>query len=206
VIITSGLLRALQERGIRDIVDLEYTDRKSIVEDFLLGRTFVKGKAPILIPQVQYLTNDSWEIISGMDSGLGWPLLLQGKFENATLYVLVIPENFADLYNLPNDVLNKIRDIFCKQLDFSIEGSPMVSLFVYDNNTFVLQSFNDESTEVNVVFKSQNSNLTNLENAEVIKPEIRGPEMWWGKSFGREKYVYPVKLPPHSFRAFSVNK
>jgi hypothetical protein len=204
VLITSGLLRALQDRGIRNIVDLEYTDRKSIIEDFLLGRSFIKGKRPMLIPQIQYLTNDSWEIISGMDSGLGWPVLLQGKYDNATLYVFTIPENFADLYNLPVEVLDKIREIFCKKLDISIEGPSMVSLFLYDNNTFVLHSYNDEVIEMKVVLNQNNKILSDLLNSENISPVIREPEMRWGKIVGKEKYVYTIKLPPHSFRAFSL--
>jgi hypothetical protein len=206
IIITSGLLRALQDSGIRNIVDLEYTSRKSMIEDFLLGRSFIKGKTPMLIPQIQYLTNDSWEIISGMDSGLGWPILLQGKFANGTLYVLTIPENFADLYNLPVEVLNKIREIFCNQLDISIEGPSSVSLFLYDNNTFVLHSFNDESVEMNVVLKSKDRQLSDLLNGEKLPSTTRVPEMRWGKPAGNEKYVYSVKLPPHSFRVFAIGK
>jgi hypothetical protein len=206
VLITSGLLRALQDRGIRNIVDLEYTDRKSIIEDFLLGRSFVRGKTPMLIPQIQYLTNDSWEIISGMDSGLGWPVLLQGKYDNATLYVLTIPENFADLYNLPVEVLDKIREIFCKKLDISIEGPSMVSLFLYDNNTFIVHSFNDETVEIKAVLKSKDKKLSDILNGEIFSPITREPEMRWGKIVGKEKYVYTVKLPPHSFRAFSIGE
>jgi hypothetical protein len=202
--ITSGLLHALQERGIRNIVDLEYTDRKSVVEDFLLGRYYVKGKTPMLIPQIQYLTNDSWEIISGMDSGLGWPLLLQGKFDKGTLYVLTIPENFADLYNLPVEVLDKIREVFCKQLNISFEGPSMVSLFLYDNNTFVLHSFNDEPIDLKVVLVRKDKILSDLLNGEKLNPETRFPEMRWGKAIGKEKYIYTIKLPPHSFRAFSI--
>jgi len=45
--ITSGLLRALQNRSIRKIVNLEYTDRKSMVSDFLLGREFIEGDTPM---------------------------------------------------------------------------------------------------------------------------------------------------------------
>jgi hypothetical protein len=37
VVITSGLLRALQGKGIEDIAELRYTDRKATVKDFLVG-------------------------------------------------------------------------------------------------------------------------------------------------------------------------
>lgn len=205
VIITSGLLNALQNRGIRNIVDLEYTSRKSMIEDFLLGRSMIKGKSPMLIPQIQYFTNDSWEIISGMDSGLGWPLLHQGKFGNATLYLLVIPENFADLYNLPAEVLNKIREIACKQFGISIEGGSMISLFLYDNNTLVVHSFNDEPYNINVVLEQSGKTLTDLLSEQKIKPKLREAEMGWNRKTGTDKYVYSITVPPHSFISFSID-
>ena len=39
VVITSGLLHALQGQGIEDIVELEYTDRKLLARDFLMDGT-----------------------------------------------------------------------------------------------------------------------------------------------------------------------
>lgn len=205
VIITSGLLNALQNRGIRNIVDMEYTSRKSMIEDFLLGRSMIKGKSPMLIPQIQYFTNDSWEIISGMDSGLGWPLLHQGKFANATLYLLVIPENFADLYNLPAEVLNKIREIACKQFGISIEGESMASLFLYDNNTFVVHSFKDEPCEFNIVLDEVGKTLTDLLTDQKHMPKLREAAMGWNRKTGTDKYVYSITVPPHSFRSFSID-
>lgn len=87
-----------------------------------------------------------------MDSGLSWPLFMQGKFENATLYVLNVPDNFADLYNLPVEVLNKIREVANKNIGFTLESPCRVSLLLYDNNTFVIYSFNDKTAEMNAVF------------------------------------------------------
>ncbi len=37
VIITSGLLRQLQDKGLKDIAELRYTDRKALVQDFTAG-------------------------------------------------------------------------------------------------------------------------------------------------------------------------
>jgi len=204
VIITSGLLRALQDKGIRNIVDLEYSNRKSMVEDFLLGRGLIKGSTPMLIPQIMYQTNDSWEIISGMDGGLGWPLLHQGKYANATLYVLVVPENFADLYNLPVEVLNKIREIACKKMGITLEGPAMVSLFLYDNNSIVVHSFNDSPVELRIVLEEKGKVLSDMLTGEKLQSITREPFMAWGKKIGSEKFVYTIQLAPHSFKVIGV--
>nr|MDA3928210.1 hypothetical protein [Prolixibacteraceae bacterium] len=206
VLITSGLLNALQERGIRSIVDLEYTTRKALVKDFMVNRRIVEGTEPMLIPQIQYFTNDSWEIISGMDNELGWPILHQGKFANATLYVLVVPENFTDLYNLPTEVLNNIRSIANKGNNMQLEGASKVSLFTYDNDTFVLESFNNESVEMKVIFTNKIKSLRNIETKEKIEVEIRPELKYWERVINPEKYVYSIKLAPHSFDAFTVEQ
>jgi hypothetical protein len=206
VIITSGLLRALQEKGIRNIVDLVYTDRKSMVEDFLLGRGLIKGTTPMIIPQIQYFTNDSWEIISGMDGGLGWPMMHQGKYANGTLYLLVVPENFADLYNLPVEVLNKIREIACKNLGIALEGPAMVSLFLYDNNSFVVHSFSDSPVDVKILLDEKGKALTDMLTTEKHIATTREPFMGWGKKIGKAKYVYTLQIPPHSFKALKIEQ
>jgi hypothetical protein len=207
VMITSGLLRALQDRGIRKIVNLEYTDRKSMVSDFLLGRQFIEGDTPMLIPQVQYFTNDSWEMISGMDDGLGWPLLHRGSYGNATLYLLVIPENFADLYNLPEPILNKIRETICREaLGVSLNSPANVSMFLYDNNTVVLHSFNDKEVDVEMVLKEKPHMLVDVDSGKSLKENIKPAEMHWGKVKIAEQYGYPTTLAPHSFKVFRVEE
>src|SRR5450759_4549604 len=70
MMITSGLLRVLKGKGIEDIVELEYTDRKVLVKEFAGGgQPNSLAKTEILIPQIQYLTNDSWEDITSLASG-----------------------------------------------------------------------------------------------------------------------------------------
>ena len=206
VIITSGLLKALQDRGIRKIVDLEYTDRKAIITDYLLRRDIVKGETPITIPQIEYFTNDSWEMISGMDDGLGWPLLHQGKYADATLYVLTIPENFSDFYNYPEEVLNQIRELVNSSFDLTINGPSKVSLFLYDNDTFVVESFNDNPVEIEVVMTEKVKSITNISTGEKLKMEVIPEVKFWGRVFAPEKYSYTVQLPTHSFKGFKITK
>jgi hypothetical protein len=205
VLITSGLVNALQDRGLRNLVNLEYTSRKSLVNEFLLNRKIVKGNKAMIIPQIQYSTNDSWEMISGMDSGLGWPLLHAGNFANGKLYMLTIPENFDDLYNLPAEVLNKIRETLCKSLGIDLKGSSKVSLFLYDNKTFVVESFNDQPVEVEIVLTEKANSVTDLSTNKKLEmtvvPESGNPR---GKPTP-QKFGYKISLPTHSFGAFRID-
>lgn len=204
VIITSGLVDALQDRGLRNLVNLEYTNRKAMINRFLMRRNIIESPLPMLIPQIQYSTNDSWELISGMDDELGWPFLQQANFANGKLHMLTIPENFSDLYNLPDEVLNYIREIFSGPLGIELNGGSKVSMFLYDNNTFVVESFNDEPVEVGVLLSDKDKSITDLSTNEKLEMQIVHPiRNRRGKSTA-EKYSYKITLPTHSFRAFKI--
>ena len=76
VLITSGLLRALQGKGIERIAELEVLEQRALVEEFRAGfGDPVKARKKILIPQLRYFTNDSWSLIDAVDGPMGWPLL-----------------------------------------------------------------------------------------------------------------------------------
>lgn len=197
ITITAGFLRAMQGKGIEKIVDLEYTDRKALVSGFMTGGQIVNVSKPILMQQVMYKTNDSWEIVSGMDGGLGWPLLHRDAYSKGNVYLLVVPDNFADLYNLPVQVLNSIRqNLSSKAVPVRLQGPANVSLFIYDNNTFIVESFSDEDVDITVF--CQSDGLKDLLSDE----EISGSRvMSWGRSTSSEK-SFRVHLKPHSYRVF----
>ena len=65
VVITTGLLKALQGKGIEQIADLEVSDRKVVTRRFQAGfRGVSEGTKDIVLPQLRYPTNDSWEEVT----------------------------------------------------------------------------------------------------------------------------------------------
>jgi hypothetical protein len=204
VTITSELLRALQGKGIEDIMELQYTDRKALVKEFSTGwNSTATSSKEILIPQIQYLTNDSWTDIEALGGAAGWPVLHQGRYGNASLFVLTIPESFADLYVLPEGVLNRIRDVLTADINFRIEGPAKVSLFVYDNNTVIAESFLPEETPVRIIAGKQITKLTDLETGEQIKGTGKPASMIWGRK-GEAKSQFNISIKPHSYRVFKA--
>jgi hypothetical protein len=206
VVITSGLLRALQGKGIEDIAELRYTDRKAIVKEFGSWGGRTQAKAEMVIPQIQYLTNDAWEEISAMDETNGWPILISAGYAKGTLYVLTIPESFTDLYNLPSTILSRIKDTVTRELPVRVDGPSMVSLFLYDNGMFIVESFLDEPVDVSVTVAGQIAGLHDLLSSESLSPAAnQGPRM---PMFGRRgpgaspRTTFAMPLKPHSYRVF----
>lgn len=202
VVITSGFLRALQEKGLDDIMELQYTNRKSLVKQFLLGRsTLVSAPEEMLIPQIQYLTNDSWEFISGLDGGIGWPVLHRAQYSKGYLFVLTIPDNFADLYNMPVEVLNAIRAVLVGNQFVRMEGPGQIALFLYDNQTAVVHSFKDEPVTIRLIINKDYNNLVDLFSTQLIEGEA--VDDGWDGETGEK--AFNVELKPHSYRVFQIN-
>jgi hypothetical protein len=169
---------------IADICELQCDDLKAIVNDF--GR-YGKSSKDILIPQVRYLTNDSWEVVSAgnplTDGVSGWPIFHRATYSQGTLYVLTIPDDFGNLYDYPAGVLNVIRRNMSKGLDLYLEGPSKVSLFLYDNKTVIVENFNDEPVDIRLVGNAGQLQLTDLETGAATDPAMT--------------------LKPHSYKAFS---
>jgi hypothetical protein len=208
VVITSGLLRALQGKGIEGIAEFRYTDRKAVVKEFGGFGGRMQAKSEMVIPQIQYLTNDAWEELSAMDGTNGWPMMISAGYAKGTLYVLTIPESFTDLYNLPVGVLSRIRSTLAGDLPVWIDAPGQVSLFAYDNDTFIVESFLDELVEIGVNISKQIKGLHDVLSVETISPSPSGAGGSRMPGFGGRgpnpapQTTFKLQIKPHSFRVF----
>ena len=167
---TSGLLKALNGKGIEDIAELEFTGRNVLAQEFATG----------------------------------WPVLHQARFAKDSLFVLTVPENFGDLYNLPPEVLNRIRNVLSQDLKVRIEGPAQVSLFVYDNDTFIVESFLPENVNIKIIADKQTPRISNVLTGE----EFVGKDAQDGRIWGRESdgvKTFDITVKPHSFLVFREN-
>lgn len=204
VVITTGLLKAIPEK-IAEVAELTCTDLKALVDDF--GR-HGKSDREIIIPQVHYYTNDSWEVVSAgrpLTGGVsGYPVILRSNYLDANMYVLTIPDDMGNLYDYPAGVLNEIRRIMSKDMDVYIEGPAKVGLFMYDNRTFVVENFNDEPVEIRVCGDpAKVAQLKSLLCDEVVKPMPENPAMARWNRRAAPKNSFRITLLPHSYKAYS---
>jgi hypothetical protein len=210
VVITSGLYKALQGRGIEDIVELRIGDEKAMTKKFWRRREFrgrsgsvYESKSEIIIPEIKYLTNDSWEEISCLTSGIGYPVLHSADYANSRLYILTIPDNYGDLYNLPAEILTQIREVLARDMYVRLDGPSQVAMFVYDNDTFIVESFLPDSVDVKVVADKRIGKLRDIvSNDELSGEAISTQPRWLGQGVAADKMVFNVKIKPHSFRVF----
>jgi hypothetical protein len=213
VIITSGLLHALKGKGIEDIVEVQYTDRKILAEKYLTGFGAGSGttlgndeQSEILFPDIRFLTNDAWPVIRAVANGRGYPLMLMDRYSKGVLYIWTIPENFNDLYRLPSTVTSAIKDYVMTGFPVRLDGPSQVALFAYDNNTFIVESYRHAETDVSVGLVGEFTKLRNLVTDEVTagrdSPQFGGR----GRGGGEQRMTFTVHLLPHSYAVFAAEK
>lgn len=201
VVVTSSLLKAIPEK-LAEVAELRCTDLKALVNDF--GRYGQSGR-DLLIPQVQYYTNDAWEMVSAgrpLTGGVsGYPILLRAPYATGNLYVLTIPDDMGNLYDFPANALNEIRRIMSKDIGVCLEAPSKVGLFVYDNKTLVVENFNDEPVEVRIVTGDKVMKLESLEDGTVLSPLPAGPVIQTRRPV-TPKNSFRLLLLLHSYKAF----
>lgn len=217
VVVTSGFLRAMQGKGFEDLVEVSDTGRVAPVAKYLGGFGQPLGAdlaTPILFPMLEFYTNDAWPMIHGVTASKGVPIVLLNRWSAGTIYVLTIPENMGDLYNLPQPVLTRIKSFVQAGFPVRIDSPPHVALFAYDNDTFVIQSYRAEPAPVTITLAGDKLRLRELDGAEVaaLSPPATGPG---GGALGlgprRGPAVaphtdFPVTVAPHSFRVFKIER
>ncbi len=197
VAITSGLLKTLTGKGIESIAEIRDTDHKVAVKQFAypfyecsFGNYFDASKE-ILIPEIQFSTNDAVPLVAAFAENKNYPILLQAKYGSGILYILTIPEHFGDLYYLPDAVLDEIRRKLAISAGIRLEGPANVGLFVYDNRTLIVESFLPYHSDVKICFQPKEVALFDL----LSGVRIEGNNSKAGAKF-------QLKLGPTTYRVF----
>lgn len=200
VVMTSGLLRALGERGIDSIAAICCSERRATVSTFAFPMfecafgEYCEAAHKITIPQIEFSTNDCTPLVVAMTEQKNYPVLLKTSYGTGTLYVLAIPDDFGELYHLPAAVLGEIRKVLSQGMAVTLRAPSNVGFFAYDNGAVIVESFLPHNTEVTIVVRQQGAVLTDI---------VAGGSLT-GVNVGDTTEIR-LKLAPASYRAFSVS-
>lgn len=153
-IVTSGFVKATLGKGIERITSIRNRDRKVSVQQFTAEasrfwnrweRSF--SEKPVNIPVMEFRNNATWgAICKGINEEEAYTLLARDYYGEGQMYTLVIPESFSDIKYYPEVVLNRMREEF-QVNGIYLSGNPFISLFAYDNDTFVIYPYVDRDTK-----------------------------------------------------------
>ena len=158
--VTHGFLQAAMDRGVQRMTSIRFADRKVIAEDFLVEQvpsamhwrliTYPRGPKPILITVPEYRNNASWAQVKTRAGQESYGMLLRDTYGKGELLTLAVPDSFSDLYHLPSDVLTRIRAALPVN-GIHLECGPLISLFAYDNDAFIVYPYVDEGAQPSLV-------------------------------------------------------
>ena len=147
VTVTSGFVRATQDRGFEQLARVRVTDRRATVHEYGIsprGMTFeerVGGEKSVTLPWLTFATNDTWQIVFGLCGENNLPILLGADYGNGRLNILTVPDNYAELAHLPAEALAHIRSAMSEEHSVELDAPAGICFFRYDNDCFAVLSF-----------------------------------------------------------------
>ncbi len=216
VFVTSGFVKATQDKGFKDLLEVYATGQEVALNDYFNGYGAGNGQslrddpkvAPkdVLFPELHYYTNDAWPIIRGVSGARGFPILLMNRYSKGILYVLNIPDNIGDLYALPHGVMNQVKTYLQKGAAVRIDSPPGVALYTYDNGAFIVESYNDTPVTVTVSLSGRDANLKAIQSGAVTLIGRRhtdaANDAFAARLQDDPRSEFEVTIPPHSFKLF----
>ena len=214
-IATTGLMEALGDKGFQDIAEIEVTGHRVLATGFgrggrggigggrggggEAGPAAASASLNMLLPQMRHFENDTWTSMEFTTAGSGYPMLIRAVYGTGTFYALALPDDFADIYRLPRNVLNQLRTVLGRDLFVSIDAPDHVSLFVYDNNTFIVQNFQAQAVTARATVRA--TLLHDLLSDKTIAPSGNASGI-----AGDPRRLFEVPVPAHSFRVFAAEQ
>ena len=138
-----------------------------------------------------------------------FPIMTEDNYGKGRFFILNLPENYADLYKLPLEVIRGINKHLSMGQEVYLGCRPKFSLFAYDNNVYGLQSYRPMTDTAQVIVRGECRGLRDLESGQVYShslplptPACRGdattviPEP--------AEYAFEIPLRPGCYMFFEV--
>lgn len=205
-VVTTGFLHECYDKGIREMTSVRLTHRHVLGQEYMsdfenyTDERYCKGCEPVMFEALNYKTNATWcdvAVIAGEDN---FPVLTEDNYGKGRLFILNVPENFADLYKLPADVWFAIAKHLTIGQRVFVSGEPKCSLFAYDNNVYALKSYRHMNSRVSITVRGECGAIRNIENGMLFtasvpqpKPNFRGDACSVIPELAEETFTVPLR-------------
>lgn len=154
-LVTTGFVDAVRGRGLERLTSVRLAGRRITAEAYRVeqayGRClFPQAEKPVSLPVPEFRNNSTWAVIKAAHGEESTAILLRDCYQDGRLWTLAVPDAMPDLYRLPEEALSRLRQAFPVR-GVWLEGPARISLFVYDNDSFVLYPYVMEGVQRTVV-------------------------------------------------------
>lgn len=180
-VITTGFFHEMYEKGIKEMTSVRLTHRHVLGQEYMIDNAnytdirYAKGSEKVLFEVLSYKTNATWcdiALLSGEDN---FSVMTEDNYGKGRLFILNVPENFADLYQLPKEVWAVINKHISMGQRVYAAGEGKFSFFAYDNQVYGIQSYSPKKEFVRVIVRGTCSSLKNLLTGELYTEKVALP-------------------------------
>ena len=204
-VVTTGFASHIQAAQWAQFSSVRFTGRKltanryHVTDDFA---GFYENQQPVTFDELQFSNNASWSYVNAGSGDSHSSILLLDTYGKGKLFTLAAPDCFADFAKLPIPVMDMIRRPFASH-GLYISGKN-VSLFQYNNDTFVLYCYagsNALPERVSIHLLSPACHLTDL-NGKPIGNFIE--TFCHHQQWDEKEWITSVLVHPGEFYAFKI--
>ena len=154
-IVTTGFIDAVKGRGLERLTSVRLRGRTVTADRYRVetarGRcVFPRGIKPISLPVAEFRNNSTWAVVKAANGEESYAILLRDDYMDGHLWTLAVPDAYPDLYAIPAEALSRIRQAVPVE-GVWLEGPARISLFMYDNDTFVVYPYVMDGVQREVV-------------------------------------------------------
>ena len=160
--VTTGFLEATMDRGVQRLTSIRLRGRKVSARRYRVEEEerrdavrrrlclYPTGDRPITIPVAEFRNNATWAVVKAVHGEESYGILLRDWYGKGTLLTLAVPDAFPDFYHIPAEALSRIRQAMPVN-GIWLEAPAGVSLFIYDNDAFIVYPYVMSASEYRVV-------------------------------------------------------
>lgn len=214
-VVTTGFFREMYGKGITDLTSVRLTGRHVLGREYMIDHSnytnihYCRADEDVLFEILSYKTNATVSDVSLIAGEHNFPVMTEDDYGKGRFFILNLPENYADLYKLPLEVIRGINKHLSMGQEVYLGCRPKFNLFAYDNNVFGLASYRPMRDSAQVIVRGECKGLRNIETGKVYTsclplptPDCRGdattviPEP--------AEYAFEVPLSPGSYLFFEI--
>ena len=208
-IATTGFLHETWDRGIQDMTSVRLTHRHAMGDRYMVDMCdfdygmirYGRGAEKVMFEVLDYKTNATWADVLMLSGEDNFPVLTEDFYGKGRLLVLNVPENFADLYKLPAEVIAALNKQISAGQPFYLASEPKWSLLAYNNETFCLHSFRPMLSCAKIVVRGACKGIQDLETGMVYRDSLPlpGPHKRQDGALSRTEepeYVFEIPSAP----------
>lgn len=177
-VVTVGFLRQMYDKGIKEMTSVRLTHRHVTGNEYMMDNAnytnvhYATGKKPVMFEILDYKTNATWADILLLAGENNFPVLTEDNYGRGRLFILNVPENFADLYQLPKEVWRSINKHISMGQRVYVAGDAKCSFFAYDNNVYGIQSYSSKEESIQVIVRGECRGLRDLESGRIYEEKL----------------------------------